>query len=266
LSKQPDQPKACAALGVVLLNKKSYQEAAELLGRAVNLDPDSSEYAMAFAETLLLWKRNNELLGFLKSVEPKFGQLPEFEYKMALAYYGAAKLSDTVATLEKLLRMNPRRKDQIYFMLGNSYLTMGKLVEAEKAYRNAIEMNPKDPAYSEQFAAVLRSEGSDRLEEAIAQLSRARQMDASNAGLALQLALSYESKGDLSSAVGPAEEAVRLKPDVLPAHVALARIYFRLGRRKEGQKEKAIIAELEHAQELRDVKRGTPESVDAKVR
>ena len=266
LSQQPDQAKACAALGIIVLNKKSYQEAAELLGRAVNLDPDSSEYAMAFAETLLLWKRDNQLLGFLKSVEPKFGQLPEFQYKMALAYYGAAKISESVVTLEKLLRMNPRRKDQIYYILGNSYLTMGKLVEAEKAYRNAMEMNPKDPAYSEQFAAVLRSEGPERLEEAIAQLKRARQLDASNAGLALQLALSYESKGDLKSAVGPAEEAVRLRPDVLPAHVALARIYFRLGRRTDGQKEKSIIAKLEEAQQLRDAKRGTGESVDAEVR
>lgn len=266
LSQQPGQAKACAALGVILLNKKNYQEAAELLGQSVKLDPDSSEYAMAFAEALLLWNRDNELLAFLKSVEPKFGHLPEFQYKMALAYYGAAKISETVVTLEKLLRMNPRRKDQIYYMLGNSYLTMGKLAEAEKAYRSAIEMNPKDPAYCEQFATVLRSEGPARLDEAIAQLKRAQQLDSSNPGIALQLALSYESKGDLSSAVGPAEEAVLRKPDVLQAHVALARIYFRLGRRTDGQKEKRIIAELEQAQQLRDAKRGSVESNDGQVR
>jgi Tfp pilus assembly protein PilF len=143
---------------------------------------------------------------------------------------------------------------------------MGKLGDAEKAYRSAIEMNPKDPAYCEQFAAVLRSEGPDRLDEAIAQLKRAQQLDSSSPGLALQLALSYESKGDLSSAVGPAEEAVRRKPDVLQAHVALARIYFRLGRRADGQKEKKIIAELEQAQQVRDAKRGLVETVDGQVR
>lgn len=249
LARQPDQAKACAALGVILLNRKSYQEAAELLQKAARLEPDSSEYAMAFAETLLLWKRDNQLIGFLKTVEPKFGNLPEFQYKLALAYYGAAKISETIDTLQKLLRMNPRRQDQIYFLLGNAYLTTGKLPEAEKAYRTAMQMNPKDPAYYEQFATVLRTESPERVDEAIADLMRARTIDPANASLALQLALCYESKSDLKSAVGPAEDAVRQRPDLLPAHVALTRIYFRLGRRTEGQREKKAVAELEQKQQ-----------------
>ena len=248
LARQPDQAKACAALGVILLNRKRYQEAAEFLQQAVRLEPDSSEYALAFAETLLLWKRDNQLIGFLKAVEPKFGHLPEYQYKLALAYYGAAKISETIDTLQKLLRMNPRRQDQIYFLLGNSYLTTGKLQDAEKAYRTAMQMNPKDPAYYEQFATVLRTEGPERVDEAIADLKRALQIDPSDASLALQLALCYESKGDLKSAVGPAEDAVREKPDLLPGHVALTRIYFRLGRRVEGQREKKSVAELEEKQ------------------
>lgn len=248
LARQPEQAKADAALGVILLNRKRYPEAAESLRQAVRLEPDSSEYAMAFAEALLLWKRDNQLIGFLKSVEPRFGGLPEFQYKLALAYYGAAKISETIGTLEKLLRMNPRRQDQIYFLLGNSYLTTGKLQDAEKAYRTAMQMNPKDPAYYEQFATVLRTEGPERVDEAIADLKRALQIEPSDASLALQLALCYESKGDIKSAAGPAEDAVRERPDLLPAHVALTRIYFRLGKRAEGQREKKTVAELEEKQ------------------
>jgi hypothetical protein len=41
------------------------------------------------------------------------------------------------------------------------------------------------------------------------------------------------------------EKAVRGAPDALPAHVALARLYFKLGRRPEGQEEKKTIAQLE---------------------
>src|ERR1700693_2406726 len=121
---------------------------------------------MAFSEALLLWNRTDQLLKFLKSVEPKFARLPEFQYKLALAYYGVTDFSNTIATLEKLLQTNPRRQDQIYFMLGNSYLVTGKLSESENAYRRAIEMNPKDPAYYEEFATLLRREGPEHLEEA----------------------------------------------------------------------------------------------------
>ncbi len=249
LSRQPDQAKACAALGVILMDKKQYQDASESLQRSVQLAPDSSEYALAFAESLELSNHEHELLEFLKQVEPKFSKLPEFQYKLALAYYRATELSSAVATLQKLLQMNPRRKDRIYFILGNSYLTIGNYAEAEKAYRNAIEMNPKDPSYYEEFATLLRKEGPGRVGDAIAELKHALQFDPSNPRLALQLALCYESKGDLNSAVTLAEEAVRGQPEMLPAHVALARIYFRLGRKSAGQKEKETIAQLEQKQQ-----------------
>jgi tetratricopeptide (TPR) repeat protein len=249
LDRQPDQAKACAALGALLLSKKSYPEASRFLGQAVHLEPASAEYAMAFAEALLQGNRQSEVLGFLKEVEPKFGHLPEFQYKLALAYFGATQFADAIATLDKLLQANPRRQDRIYYLLGHSYVATGKLGEAEQAYQKAIEMNPKIPVYYEEFATVLRREGPEHLDEAIAELKRGVQFDPSNPGLALQLALCYEAKGDMTSAVSLAEEAVRRQPDVLPAHVALARIYFRLGKKVEGQKEKETIATLEKKQQ-----------------
>lgn len=249
LSQQPDQAKACAALGGLLLRKKSHAEGSEFLERAVHLAPESAEYAMAFAGALLRWNRQEEALRFLKEAEPKFGQLPEFQYKLALAYFGATKFSDAITTLDKLLQTNPRRQDQIYYLLGHSYVATGKLEEAEKAYRKSIEMNPKIPVYYEEFATLLRREGPEHLDEAIAQLKRGFQFDPTSPGLALQLALCYESKGDISSAVTLAEQSVRGQPDVLPGHVALARIYFRLGKKAEGQREKETIAELEKKQQ-----------------
>jgi len=267
LSQRPDQAVACATLGSVLLNKKSYAEAGDFLGQAVRLAPDSAEYALAFAEALLLSNRQSEVLGFLQEVEPKFGRLPEFQYKLAVAYFEATKFSDTIVTLNKLLEANPRRQDRMYYMLGHSYVATGQLGEAEKAYRKAIGINPKVPAYYEEFATLLRREGPDHLDDAIAALKRAIQFDPSNPRLALQLALCYESKGEMSSALSLAEEAVRKQPDVLPAHVALARIYFRLGKRIEGQKEKTAIAELEKKQQqLLTPKADPPQGNDGQLR
>ncbi len=101
------QPKAYAALGLVLLNQKQYREAADSFESAAHLEPDSAEYAMAFANALVLWNRPNTLLVFLKAVEPKFGNLPEFQHKLAFAYYGVGEFSNAIATLENLLRAEP---------------------------------------------------------------------------------------------------------------------------------------------------------------
>jgi tetratricopeptide (TPR) repeat protein len=241
----PDQAKAHAALGVILMNRKRYEDAAKSLETAVHLQPQSEEFAMAFSESLLLWNRPTTLLVFLKNVEPAFGNSPEFKYKLALAYYGVQEFSNAIATLETLLKTNPRRQDQIYYILGNSYFTMGNFEQSEASYRKAIELNPKEPDYYENLATLLRKQGSGRLDEAIAQLKRAGEFDRSNPRVTLQLGLSYEMKGDLKDAAACIERAIAEEPGLVPAHVALARIYFRQNRRSDGLKEKSVIASLE---------------------
>jgi len=245
LKLDPDQARAHAALGVILMNRKSYGEAAGSLETAVRLQPDSAEFAMAFSESLLLWNRPTTLLVFLKSVEPRFHALPEFQYKLALAYYGVQEFSNAVETLETLLRTNLRRKDQVYYILGNSYFTMGKFEQSEAAFRKAIELNPKEPDYYENLATLLRKEGADRLDDAILQLRRASEFAPSDARVPLELGLCYESKGELKDAAALLENAIQKQPGLVPAHVALARIYFRMGRKSDGRKEKTTIASLE---------------------
>ena len=241
----PNQAKAHAALGVILMNRKRYEDAAKSLETAVRLQPQSEEFAMAFSESLLLWNRPTTLLVFLKGIEPTFGNSPEYKYKLALAYYGVQEFSNAIATLEDLLKTNPRRQDQIYYILGNSYFTMGDFEQSEASYRKAIELNPKEPDYYENLASLLRKQGPGRLDEAILQLKRASQFDPSNPRVTLQLGLSYETKGDLKNAAAFIEKAITEEPGLVPAHVALARIYFRQGRKSDGLKEKTVIAALE---------------------
>lgn len=243
------QPKAYAALGLVLLNQKRYKEAADSFESAFHLEPASAEYAMAFANALVLWNRPNTLLAFLNSVQPQFGSLPEFQHKLAFAYYGVAEFSNAISTLENLLRANPERQDQIYFLLGESYLGMGQFKESEAAFGKAIELNPKDSMYHASYATLLQKQGPARLDDAIGQLQKATELNSSDSALLLQLGLCYESKEDLPDALHLLEKAVHGAPDSLPAHVALARVYFRLGKRPEGQEEKKTIARLETRQQ-----------------
>ncbi|MGH9594337.1 MAG: tetratricopeptide repeat protein, partial [Bryobacteraceae bacterium] len=133
----------------------------------------------------------------------------------------------------------------IYYILGNSYFTMGKFDRSEAAYRKAIELNPKEPDYYENLATLLRKEGPGRLDEAMVQLQRAAEFAPSDPRLSLQLGLSYEAKGDWKEAASLLEKTVREQPGLVPAHVALARVYFHLGKRPEGLREKALIASLE---------------------
>jgi hypothetical protein len=56
-------------------------------------------------------------------------------------------------------------------------------------------------------------------------------------------------RGDVESALGTLEEVVALSPDFLEAHVSLSLAYYRLKRRADGDRHRAIVLELQRKQQ-----------------
>lgn len=254
LSMDPNQANAEGALGEIYLEQKQLEEAADSFQKAVQLDPASENYVFGFVRALLALKRSAEVIAFLKSVEEKFGTLPNYQYALGLAYYNEHHYSESAAILEKLLLAKPPREDKVEHVLGDSYLSMGKLDLAENAYRKAIEENPKDPDYYVAYATALRREGSDNLDDAIIRLKGAQRMNPGDWRIQLELGLCYESKGQLADAASLIEQAAKSQPNLTAAHVALIRIYFRLGRKADSEREKKTVADLEKKQQQKLVR------------
>jgi tetratricopeptide (TPR) repeat protein len=259
LATDPNQAQSRAILGGVYLEQKKFAPASDCFERAIQLAPDSPEFAIGLARTLLAWKQQQAALAFLKSGEPRFASVPDYQYFLALAYFGVTQFQDSVATLQKLLGTNPPRQDRIYFLLGDSYLNLGNYDQAEQSYKKAIAINPKDTAYYEALASLERREGSANLGEAIAALEAAHRLNPKDTTLALQLALSYEAKGQATEAAALIENVIAQAPNLVPAHVALARIDFRLGKRAQAKHETELVKELAaKAQQARITSGATP--------
>jgi tetratricopeptide (TPR) repeat protein len=263
LAMDQNQANANATLGEIYLTQKKLLEAADCFQRAIQLDPDSSDYAFGFVRALLAMKRPARVVTFLRSVETKFATLPNYQYALGLACYNDHHYSQAVTILEKLLLTNPPRQDKVEHVLGDSYLSMGKVGEAENAYRKAIEENPKNPDYYVSYATALRREGADKLDDAIVRLKSAQLMNPGDWRIQLELGLCYQSQGRYADAAGLIEQAVQSQPDLTAAHVALATIYFRLGRKADGEREKKTIAELEKKRQQQLVREyGTGSLID----
>jgi enediyne biosynthesis protein E4 len=261
LSQNPNQANANAALGEICLNKRQLDDAAALFTKAMQLSPDSADYAFGYVRVLLAEKDSSHLLTFLKSVEGKFHDLPNYQYALARAYYGELNYPETIRVLDDLLKTNPPRPDKIEDLMGNSYQALGNMPEAESAFQKAIEINPKNPEYYVSSALVLRREGPEKTDEAIAQLTKAERISPGDWRLELQLGLCYEEKNRFADAAELIEKSVQARPDMLPAHVALARIYFRLGRKADHDREKKIIAELEKTEQQQRVQQFATDSL-----
>ena len=255
-SAAPGLADAHGGLGLILLSDGQYKDAVHELGRAAQIDPGSAKYALGLAEALHRWNHNTTLLSYLEAVKPRFGNLPQFQYLLGLAHYNLSHYPKAVDIFNQLLTINPPRRDLILYYLGNSYLAMMEFPKAESCYQQAIELNPNDSTYYDAYAELLRKKGPSHIGQAVALLEKAMALDPKDTRASLELGLSYEAQQQLPQAQSLLEDCVRLQPDLLPARVALARIYFRQGKREQGEKEKAIIIRLEAEQQKKQLQLG----------
>lgn len=239
-----DSAEVQAGLGKLLLDRGQYEDAVLHLGKAAQLQPDKPGYAIGLAEALLRWKHYTPALQFLEAVRPKFGTLPDFRYELGLVLYAMSRYPQALAEFEALVKERPRA-DSAWFSLGNTWLAMGTLEAAEKAYRTAITLNPRDSRYYAALGVLLRSSEADRLTEAAEVLHKALALDPSDYMSMKELALCEERQGRLEQASALLQQVVLRQPDFKAAHVGLARISYKLHRNADGDREKQIVTQLE---------------------
>jgi cytochrome c-type biogenesis protein CcmH/NrfG len=139
---------------------------------------------------------------------------------------------------------------QVHYLLGNSYFALGNLQDAELQYRKAIEMNPRKAIYYSALALLLRKRGTENADERLRLLQTALTLNSSDVQSRLELGLCYEGMKKLEEAQALLEGVVSSQPKLLQAHVALARVCYRLGKKEQGDQERATVTRLEDEQRL----------------
>ncbi len=239
----PDSAEAHGKLGLLLMNAGQYEAASNEFNMAVQLDPKSAEYSMHLVDTLLLDKRFQEALDFLKAVKGEFGNLYEYRFKMGLVLYGARQYPQAISLFADLDRERPNL-DLIQYYLGNSYRESGEAAKAEAYYRKAISLNPNQSTYYSGLAQVLRKQGGAHTDEAIASLKKALALDPSDSSSKQELALCFETKRDYSQAERLLREVIAQQPEIVSAHLDLSRVYYEDHKKDEGDAEKKAAAQL----------------------
>lgn len=246
----PELPEAHYDLGLLLLNRNQYEGAVREFGRAVQLAPDPPQYSMRLAEALLLWKHYGTALEFLTAVKNRFGSLPDYKYKLGLALYGLHRFPEAIAQFEQISREKPDL-DLVQFFLGNCRVAVGDLDKAVDHYRKAIALQPRNGSYYTALAQALRKISDENNDEAIIELEKALALDTADLQAQQELALSLEQKRNYAKAQALLQQVTGKHPDLLSAHVALARIYYKQRKKAEGDRERAIVSRLESEEQAR---------------
>jgi tetratricopeptide (TPR) repeat protein len=134
--------------------------------------------------------------------------------------------------------------------LGAAYEKIGDLDGSIKEFQLATQLNPNDETSRKNLALVLNKKSieaqtSGRVEDAIAQLQTAIQLNPTNASLHNSLGVAYDRASRLDDALTQFDEAIKLDPTNVNAHKNRGLILSRKGRSPEG------IAEFETALKLK---------------
>jgi serine/threonine-protein kinase len=99
---------------------------------------------------------------------------------------------------------------------------------AEKGFRRALELNPSLSDCHEQYAWSLAAQG--RLEEALAEMNRARELDPLSLLVNTGVGGILMYKRQTDEAIAQNRRTLELKPDFVVAHYGLGQMYLQKGR------------------------------------
>jgi len=159
---------------------------------------------------------------------------------------GAARLeiydaSGAVDELSTAVKLDPKLP-LAHYLYGNALLTLGHRDEAMQCFREELAIDPNEFG-SNLYLGVLLNQA-EQYKEAVPYLARALQVRPDDPAVRYQIAMGQIGVGNLEQAKKSLEALIKDSPSFLDAHVSLARLYYRLHMKQEGDRERALVDKL----------------------
>lgn len=262
-------------MGLAYFKSGRFEEAARSFREALRLDPDRYQAALLLAECELRAGRYREVQTLLEPFEDRYGEDPalisllgtaliklgetyrgqvlidrifrkgesvEAHIMLGTAHVMAADWPNAALEFEKALKLDPRRPT-VNSSYGLALREMSRPDEAAVYFRRELELNPFD-FDANLFLGIYLYKHLQEYDEALQLFERALGVRPGDVDVRYHMGLVYLLREDQAKALELLEGVVREVPDYMEGHVALARLYFRLGRREEAQREREIVERL----------------------
>jgi len=237
--------------------------------------PQDAAIAMQLGYTLVKLGRDADAVKVLLPLEGGKEANAELEYVLAFAMIQSGRVAEGLPRMEKYA--GTAHAANAWVIAGSTRLKLRGFREAATDLEAAVALDPTLPgAYSllgqarnalgqtEQaeraFQLALRADARDVTANLYLGIIRLKQRDFENARPLLELTLQLEptiplarlEMAELNSMTGHLEEAAKeleelekMNPDWPDPHVELAALYYKMHRREDGQRERAIVEKLE---------------------
>jgi tetratricopeptide (TPR) repeat protein len=208
---------------------------------------------------------NNQLAQGEQLVDKVFRKLDSAEAHLIMGtlYSFRHELQPAADELRQAIEANPKLPTA-HSQLGVVYLMSGNREQAVQAFQTELTINPNDFIANTRLGWLYREDG--KLDEGERLLKRALELRPNDPGPMFQLAQLVNQQGKTEEAAKLLEGVTQILPKYSPAHVLLARLYFKLKRNDDAKREQAIIEKLRIEEQQKQPTAETQKLSDPKSR
>jgi len=261
-------------LGLALYKAGRVEDAAAEFQQVLDRDPGQGPALLLLADCQLQMGNDARVVELLSPVESQLGDDRLYSYLLGTALLHRNELRRGQAVIDRLFQggesaeghlllglQNMRRPDSreavpelqraaelnpdlptVHSLLGIALMNAGDRPAAMTAFRLELKKNPNDFQANLRLGLLLRDE--NRLDEAQDYLTRASRLRPRDPDVLYGTARIQLGRDDLDGAQKTLEELTASTPDFEGGHVLLATVYYRRGRKDDGDREKAIVERL----------------------
>ena len=223
LAQNPDHPGALYRLGILRLQEEAFDDALRLLGRVLELDPNSAEARVSFGVALQALSRPAEALEhFEKAIALEPGRA-DAHYNRGRALQVLKRFPEAGDCYERTLALRPDHVEARN-NLGNVLLILNRPREAVGCFEAALALRPDYADAHSNLGIAFHDLG--RYQEAAASYARALAIQPDHADAHNNLGLTLRDMNRHEEAIACFERAQAVRPDMVDAQLneGLARL------------------------------------------
>ena len=236
----PDNQQAIVLLADTWLQFGENKKVIELLTPVQKQKPDDLGICYMLGTALVRDRREDEGQRILEPIFRR-GDSAEARLLIGTAKLNAADFTGALVELAKAVELNPDLPS-VNAYYGQALMETGDAAGAAKAFQKELALNPNHFASNLNTGVLLKQE--QHYDEALKYLERALRVRPGDFGVRYQQGAVYLAQGKVEDARKMFEAIVKEAPQFTEAHVTLATIYYRLKRKEDGDRERAIVAKL----------------------
>ncbi len=251
---QPNNKQVILLLGDCWLRQGEDAKVIELLTPVEKQDENDLAVAYMLGTALLRARQTQRGEQVIDRILRQ-GDSAEARLLLGTAKYNAMEYQEALVDLRKAAELNPELPN-VYSYLGRAEMDSGDMAAARAAFEKELAHNPIDFESNLNLAVLLKQNedyaGARKL------LDRALLIRPGELRALYQVGSIELATGKLDTARVTFERIVKRAPDFIEAHISLATVYYRLKRKEDGDRERALVQKLKAERDAADA-RAKPE-------